>query len=340
MSDLRVGIMGAGSIGSYVGGRLVATGAAAVTFVGRDRIGAELAEHGLTVSDMTGMITVPPTRIDFSTESGALASSNVVLVSVKSGDTADAGRQLREVIAPDAVVVSLQNGVRNPRELRSILGNRVLAGVIEFNVVSRGRGVFHCGLTGPISLEADAAPQTRELVEAMRVAGFRINLTPDIASIQWTKLLVNLNNAVSALSGAPTRDLLRFSSYRRIVAAMVAEGINVLRAAGIATARLRGVPVTVMPLILRFPDPLARLILRSQIKVDAAARSSMWEDLERRRPTEIEFLNGEIVRLARDVAADAPLNRKIVDLIHAAEAAGTGSPGMSADQLWSELNRD
>ena len=147
------------------------------------------------------------------------------------------------------------------------------------------------------------------------------------------RLLVNLNNAVSALSGAPTRDLLRLSPYRRIVAAMIAEGIKVLRTAGVATARLRGVPVAVMPPILRLPDPLVRLILRSQIKVDAAARSSMWEDLQRRRPTEVEFLNGEIVRLAQDVAAAAPLNRKIVELVHLAEAAGAGSPGMTADHL-------
>ena len=115
MGGLRIGIMGAGSIGCYVGGRLLATDAATVSFVGREHVGDELARHGLTVTDTAGKVTVPPPRIQFSTDPVVLASCDVILVSVKSGQTEDTGRQLAEVIGPGSVIVSLQNGVRNPQ---------------------------------------------------------------------------------------------------------------------------------------------------------------------------------------------------------------------------------
>lgn len=340
MAELRVGIMGSGSIGCYVGGRLLAAGAAAVIFIGRENVGQQLMRHGLTVSNMAGEITVPPGRIRFSTDPAQLAACDIVLVSVKSGQTEAAGRQLVDVLDPGTLVVSLQNGVRNPQMLRSTLGsNQVLAGVVDFNVVSRGDGVFHCGLGGPLSIESSTLADAQTLVEALRASGVRVKTEVDIAPVQWTKLLVNLNNAVSALSGAPTRDLLLIADYRRVVAAVLAEGVGTLRAAGIKTAPLRGVPAPVMPLVLRLPDPVARFVLRSQIKVDSQARSSMWEDLNRRRPTEVDFLNGEIVNLALRDHSDAPINRRIVELVHAAETAGKGPPGMSADRLWRELQR-
>lgn len=214
MTELRVGIMGSGSIGCYVGGRLLAAGAAAVTFIGRENVGEQLTRHGLTVSNMAGEITVPPGRIRFSTDPAQLAGCDVVLVSVKSGQTEAAGRQLVDVLGPGTVVVSLQNGVRNPQMLRSTLGsNQVLAGVVDFNVVSRGDGVFHCGLGGPLSIESSTPADAQTLVEALRASGVRVKTEVDIAPVQWTKLLVNLNNAVSALSGAPTRDLLLIADY-------------------------------------------------------------------------------------------------------------------------------
>jgi 2-dehydropantoate 2-reductase len=340
MPALRIGIMGAGSIGCYVGGRLLAADAAGVTLVGRDRIRSALQQHGLTVSDASGRVTVPPARIDFATDPDALRGSDVVLVTVKSGHTEAAATQLATVLGPGTPVISLQNGVRNPRLLHSILGvNPVLAGVVDFNVVSSDAGVFHCGLAGPLSIEASALLEVQQLVAALQGGGLTAGFKTDITPVQWTKLLVNLNNAVSALSGAPTRDLVRLAGYRRIVAAVLAEGIKVLRSAGIRTAARRGIPIAATVPLLRMPDWLARLLLRSQIRADAAARSSMWEDLERRRLTEVDYLNGEIADLAAAHGAEAPLNLRIVELIHTAESEGAGSPGMSSEQLWSALER-
>ena len=85
--------------------------------------------------------------------------------------------------------------------------------------------------------------------------------------------------------------------------------------------------------------PLVRLVTRAQMKVDPEARSSMWQDLDRGRPTEVEYLNGEIVRIAERVGRAAPLNRRMVELVHDAERDGPGSPNLDAVTLWSRLVR-
>jgi 2-dehydropantoate 2-reductase len=332
---MRVGVVGAGSIGCYVGGRLVAAGAADVVFVGRERLQREIAAHGLTVKDFDGEPTrVAPEQIAFATDVGALADCDAILCCVKSAQTEDVARQLAGVARSDAVIASLQNGVRNPDVLRSQLGDRrVLGGIVDFNVVSRGDGLFHRTTSGPISLEYVDEPVPRALAAAIGATGIPIKLHPDLVPHQWTKLLVNLNNSVSALSDAPTREILLSPTLRRVVAAIVGEAHGVLRAAKIKPARLRGVPVGWMPAVLRLPTPLVRLVTRAQMKVAADSRSSMWEDLQRGRPTEVDYLNGEIVRLAERTGVAAPINRKIVELVHDAERAGPGSPKYSGERL-------
>jgi 2-dehydropantoate 2-reductase len=110
-----------------------------------------------------------------------------------------------------------------------------------------------------------------------------------------------------------------------------------MRAAGIEPARLGPIPVRFFPLILSLPTPILRVIARAQLKIDPEARSSMWEDLEKRRATEVDYLNGEVVRLAAKHGAKAPLNERIVALVHEVEAAKNGSPQLGPDELWAKL---
>jgi 2-dehydropantoate 2-reductase len=332
---VRIGIHGAGAIGCYVGGALAAALDEPPVLVGRAALVDELGAHGLTLIDLDGAPRpVPAGRYRLATDVAALAGCDRVLVCVKSAQTEEAGRALAGVLGPDATVASLQNAVPNAEVLRRVLGARqVLPTVVGFNVVARGGGVFHRATSGPLMIEAG----DDGLVGALAAAGLDVEVRADLAPDQWTKLLVNLNNAVSALSGAPTRSILLSPGYRRVVAAVVDEAVRVLRAAGIRPAKLRGVPVHLMPRVMRLPTPLVRLVTRAQMKVDPEARSSMWQDLSRRRPTEVDHLNGEIVRLAEAHGLDAPLNRRICELVHAAERAGAGSPDLDADALWARL---
>jgi 2-dehydropantoate 2-reductase len=340
MTALRIGVLGAGAIGCYVGGCLVAENED-VVFVGRDRLKVELETSGLVLSKLDGGSgrVVPRDRIAFATDMKALSDRDIVLCCVKSAQTNEAGARLAQVVRKGTIVVSMQNGVRNADGLRQHLpAGDVLGGIVGFNVVSKGEGTFRRATSGPLVIENSFDPRLFALKQALTTAEFDVELVEDIRPLQWSKLIMNLNNAVSALSDRPTVDLIFKKGYRRVLAAVMEEALGVLRVAGQKTARLGPLPVRLFPMVLRLPDPLVRVIAGAQVKIDPEARSSMWEDLSRGRPTEVDDLNGEIVRLAERCGAAAPLNAKMVAMVHAAEKEAKGSPKMSAEALWSALN--
>ena len=330
--------MGAGAVGCYLGGRL-AEGGAEVTLVGRPRLEEELRSHGLTLTSLDGAsTTLPWGRFGFSTGPASLADRDVILCCVKSAQTAEAGAALASVLARGAVVVSFQNGLSNPEALRAALpGQLVLAGIVGFNVLSRGGGAFRQATSGLLMMDRSRLEKPAALAEALTRARFDLQQHADLRPHQWAKLLMNLNNAVSALSDAPTREILLSAGYRRVLAALIEEGLTVLRAAGIRPARLGAIPVGLFPHVLRLPSGLVQLVARAQLKIDPEARSSMWEDLARGRLTEVDYLNGEIVRLAESCGAKAPLNRRVVELVHQVEREGKGSPRLGAEALLAAL---
>lgn len=335
---LRVGVMGAGSVGCYLGGAL-ASHDVDVVLVARARVRDELSARGLTAVDLDGASRVAPReRYTVTEDVSALARCDAVLCCVKSGQTAEAGAAMAEALPEGALVVSAQNGVGNADALREAMPAKVaLGGIVGFNVRSMGGGVFRQATSGPLVIESSRHRAFAPLVSALRGAGFEVEAVGDIRARQWSKLVMNLNNAVSALSGAPTAALLASPGYRSVIRAVMAEALGVMRAAGVRTARVGPLPPQLFPLLLATPTPVFKLLARAQLKVDPEARSSMWEDLERRRDTEVEHLNGEVVRLAERRGRDAPVNRRLVALVHEAEARREGSPGMSAASLRAAL---
>ncbi len=331
---LHIGVMGAGAIGGYVGARLAAKGATEVTLIGRKALADTIARHGVTLRELDHDAHVDPAMVRIEEDVHALSSCDVVFCCVKSGATAETAKILANVLEPTTVVVSLQNGLRNPEVLSAALPrNPVLPAVVDFNVIICEGAVFHRTTSGSLIIETRAEGQDQPWVDALRAAGLEVEEVRPIAPEQWTKLLLNLNNAVSALSGAPTRDMILSRPYRRVIATLINEGLDVLHEAGIRTANFHGVPLRVMAFILKLPTPIVRMVIRAQLRIDPEARTSMWTDLERGRPTEVDFLNGEIVRLADQHGIAAPINRRIAELVHEAERAGAGSPQMGAETL-------
>jgi len=330
--------MGAGAIGGYVGGRLAAKGATEVTLIGRKALADAIGRHGVTLREFDHDEHVDAAMVRVEEDAHALSSCDVVFCCVKSGATAEAAKILANVLEPATVVVSLQNGLRNPEILRAALPrNPVLPAVVSFNAMIREGAVFHRTTSGPLIIETRPEGQDRPWVDALRASGMEVEEVRPIAPEQWTKLLLNLNNAVSALSGVPTRDMILSRRYRRVIARLLDEALDVLHEAGIRTAKFRGVSVRVMSFIMKLPTPIVRVVIRAQLRVDPEARTSMWTDLKRGRVTEVDFLNGEIVRLADEHGVAAPINRRIVELVHEAERAGAGSPRMSAETLLRSL---
>ncbi len=245
---------------------------------------------------------------------------------VKSGATADAARDIAEHGRDGAMVISFQNGVSNHEILERSLGDRfrIVRGMIPFNVAYLGNGHFHKGVAG--ALFADDRRETRALAAAIGDGPAALRLSSDMLGLAWGKLLINLNNAVSALSGRTLLEELSERDYRRVLAAAQREGLRLLRRAGIKPRKIGPVPPALLPLVIGSPDWLFRGIFLKGWKIDARARSSMADDLAAGRKTEVDAINGELVRLAERLGRTAPVNSAIVGLVQRAEAGAEPWP--------------
>ena len=257
----------------------------------------------------------------------------MVLVTVKSADTAEVADAIARHAPTDATFVCLLFGVVFLLVLCFCLfGLFVFVVLVSFNVIAMGEGRFHRATSGDIVIERDAANVAAQL----SVPGLALRATDDIAGVQWGKLLVNLNNAINALSGLPLREQLGSRDWRCLFADQIAEGLMAVRAEGIRPVSPTLVPLGWTPHLLRLPDALFKIALAPAMKIDPQARSSMWEDLERRRRTEIDYLQGVITEIADRRGLKTPLSRRVVALIRDAEAAQQGSPRLTVAQIRSD----
>jgi 2-dehydropantoate 2-reductase len=330
VSGQTIGIAGAGSIGCFVGGMLAA-GGRRVALLARPRIIAEIEASGLRPTSFEGFDkTITSDRLVLSENPSILETAGIVLVTVKSADTADMAEVIAKHAPTDAVIVSLQNGVGNKAVLCERLpGRRVLGGMVPFNVIALGDGRFHRATSGDIVIEQDEARTAEEL----SVPGLKMRTTGNIEGVQWGKLVLNLNNALNALAGLPLRKQIGLRPWRRLFADQVAEALAAIKADGITPLSQTPIPLTWLPSLLRLPDFIFDALLGRTMKIDPEARSSMWEDLQHRRRTEVDYLQGVITDMAARHGLAAPLSRRIVELIRQAEREGKGSPALTPEQI-------
>ena len=323
-------IAGAGSIGCFVGGMLAVAGRK-VSLLARPRVIEGIARNGLQLTSFEGgRWHLRAEQVAASADPAIMKDAGIVIVAVKSGDTAEMAGHIARHAAEDAVIVSLQNGIGNVAILKEALpGRRVLGGMVPFNVVTRDDGTVHRATSGALVVEGDSD----DIAARLAVAHLPVQSTQNIAGIQWGKLLVNLSNALNALSDLPLHAQLQQRAWRLLLADQIAEGLAVLRASGISPVAPTAMPIWLTPHLLRLPDGLFGLILRRVMKIDINARSSMWEDLQRGRPTEIDYLQGVVVQLADQYRIATPLSRRVIDLVKAAERAKCGSPALSAQDI-------
>ena len=330
MSGPSICIAGAGSIGCYVGGMLRA-GGRPVSLLARPRVIADIKANGLTVTTFDGIEhRLSAGEIVLSDDPSILADADIVLVTVKSDDTQAMADLIARHAPPHVTVVSLQNGVGNVAVLQNRLpGRAVLAGMVPFNVIALGHGHFHRAPSGGILIDRDA----NGTADKISVRDLPVRVTANIIGVQWGKLLLNLNNALNALSGLPLRDQLAKREWRTLFADEMREALAALKAEGIVPVASTPLPAGWTPYILKLPDFAFRAVAAPMVKIDPKARSSMWEDLERGRRTEVDHLQGLIVALARKHGLNAPLSAATVALIRKAEAAEKGAPRLDPDHI-------
>jgi 2-dehydropantoate 2-reductase len=297
---VRVLVLGAGAVGGYFGARL-AEGGHDVTLVARGANLEALRRDGLVLElpgetrHLAGIAAVG--------DPADAPPPEVVLVCVKSYDTAAAAASLRPVVRPDTVLLSLQNGVENEAVLAEVLGlPSLLVGLtfIGVELVAPGT-VYYTGRGEILFGEPDGSesPRARRLADAFAAAGVPHQLRRDILVVAWEKLAWNAAfNAVTTLTGATVGAALALPASRALVLATMIETDAVATGAGIPVRRER----------------LARVLAESADQM-ADFATSMLQDLRRGRRLEHDALNGAVVRAAARTGVPAPLNRTLLGLL-------------------------
>ena len=302
---MKIGIVGAGAMGSLYGGKLAQAGAEVLLYdIARAHVEAVNAS-GLTIEELDGKAQV--VRLKATVVPADLADAEVLLIFVKSSATAAAARQFAGVAGPGAIAVTLQNGLGNEQILREAFGaERTAAGVTSQGATFVGPGrVRHAG-TGPthLCMSDRANHKLAPLAEVLNRAGFETHLEKSIDSLVWSKLVINVGiYALTALTGLPNGRLLDFPQLRALMADLVVEAVRV--------AKARGIP-------LSYAEPLATVYTVAE--KTGRNRSSMLQDFDRRRPSEIDFINGAILREAESVGIQTPVNRAVTRLVQALDA--------------------
>lgn len=290
-SAMRIAVMGAGAVGCYFGGMLARAGHD-VTLVARLPHVEAIRRDGLLLDTVSFLERV---QVRAQTEPSAVRGAELVLFCVKSSDTARAALAIAPHLGRDALVLSLQNGVENAERLQAALPQSVLATVVYAATEMAGPG--HIKHHGRGELVIGASDASRGVVALFEPAGVPVHVSDNIAGAQWAKLVVNCAyNALSAVTQLPYGALVQGAGVADVMRDAVQECLAVARAAGI-----------------QVPGDSWAAVQRTGRMV--GQYSSMAQDLARGRPSEIDHLNGYVVRRGEALGVATPVNRVLQTLV-------------------------
>jgi 2-dehydropantoate 2-reductase len=313
---MKICILGAGSLGSAIGGALAAAGEE-VVLVCRSRAHVEAINHaGLRLREGDAESTV---RVRAAVDCTGIGAVDLVLVLVKSAGTRAAVQAATSIIGPDTVVMSLQNGLGHEDILAQVVGrSRVLAGKTYVGGVLLEPGLVLSGTRDKETLigEPDGvrSARTERIAAVFKHAGLATTVSADIMATMWDKLLVNVaTGALSGITGLPYGDLYAMPQVRDCALAAVGEAMVVARAAGVNIATARAEDAW----------------NKAAAGLPPAFKASMLQSLEKGARTEVDFINGAVVRKGLDLAVPTPVNSALVACIKGIEQRLFGPEGIA-----------
>lgn len=300
---LSVAIMGAGAVGCYFGGMLARAGND-VVLIGRPGHVQAIQDAGLRLQTLGFDERV---AVRASTDVAQVRGASLVLFCVKSTDTESAAQSLRPHLGADVLVLSLQNGIDNADRLRELLPQAVRAAVVYVAAEMAGPG--HVRHHGRGDLLVEEGQGGDGWADSFRAAGVPVVMSGDVRQALWVKLILNCAyNALSAIGQVSYGRLLAVDSVVDLMQAAVRECVAVAKADGVSVPA--DIATTVMALARSMPDQ----------------RSSTAQDLARGRRTEIDYLNGVVVRRGRLHGIPTPVNQALQAVVHLLEAKLVGAP--------------
>jgi 2-dehydropantoate 2-reductase len=304
---MKIGIVGPGAMGCLLAGMMARAGLKVLLLDHRPDRAEHIRRQGLRLETGAGEIQVP---VSVTLEPVELSGVDLVLICVKAYDTEVVARRLR-TLEPPPYLLTLQNGVGNVELLGTCLPReKVLAGITSHGATALGPGwVRHAGsgdtFVGPGFAEelGNRNPGVRMAQECLSAAGFETRTVPRINPLIWSKLLVNVGiNALTALTRLRNGDLLSLPVTEQILEEAVTEAIRVARAKGIE---------------LVYDDPLGQV--KQVCRATAPNLSSMLQDVLKGKRTEIDFINGTVMREAEKHRIAVPVNTLLTRLVQALE---------------------
>lgn len=291
---MRIAVIGVGGTGGYFGGLLARTGED-VAFIARGATLGALRARGLTVkSRVEGAFTLPVQATDDPTAVGPV---DLVMFCVKAYDTAAAAQQIRPLLGPETVILSVQNGVDNEERIAGVVGpDPVIGAVAAVSARSEAPGVIvvdaEPGWLRFGELAGGTSPRTERLLRVFQRAPFTAALHPDIRVQMWEKFVfICALSGVTSLVRLPIGPILGCRETTSLFRGVMAEVAAVGRARGIA-----------------LPDERVDHWFRLATELNPAVYGSMYHDLAAGRRLEVEALNGAVVRFGRDHGVPTPLN--------------------------------
>ncbi len=294
---MKIAVMGAGAVGCYYGGMLARAGHA-VTLIGRAAHVDAVRRDGLRMDTLNFKERVP---VAASTDPGAVHGADLVLFCVKSSDTEAAGAAIAPHLAAQALVLSLQNGVDNAQRLQALLAQTVVPAVVYVATEMPGPG--HVKHNGRGELVLGPAAQRDCVLQAFAQAGVPVQISDNVSGALWAKLIVNCAyNALSAIAQMPYGALVQGEGVQAVMHDAVQECLAVARTLGVA------VPGDMWSAVQNISRSMAQ------------QSSSTAQDLARGRRTEIDHLNGYVVRMGEMHGVATPVNRVLHSLVKLLES--------------------
>ena len=327
MTKLSVLSIGAGAIGTYIGGSLASHGHR-VTFVERPQVADELRTRGLSITKDEGgrmkaegerTVILHPSIADSIEEALAFGPFDVALFALKSFDTQPFLESLTPCPYPLPSILCLSNGVDNEPAIAEALGqDRVIAGTVTSSIGRRAAGDVVLERLRGMGVAA-GHPLSERLVAALDEAGLNAQLFPRAADMKWSKMLTNLlANATSAILDLPPAEVFAHPGLYRLEIAQLREALAVMRAQGIKVVDLPGTPVRLLAFAVRcLPLAISRPLLGKAVGGGRGGKMPSFH-IDRhsgRGKSEVDYLNGAVLRAGERLGIPTPVNQLLIETL-------------------------
>jgi len=320
---METAVIGAGAIGSVVGGLLSKAGED-VILIGRKPHVDAINQNGLILEAPLEKVVVrvkAAENLDF--------KPDLALLAAKTQDVESAVRKAQPFLS-DALVVTTQNGVRSDDIVAGILGKeRIISGVVLYNCqfLEPGRVLYSKLLSKTALLIGEPFGLKGNRLQSLLALfnkALPTDISQDIRGAHWTKLLWNLITAVPAVTGLSYQEGNHYPQIRELKIRLMKEGLEVIRLAGIKTAPVPGLSLSLIEKMAEMPLPQASSMMKNIIESvgEQNTLGSMLQSIKRGRSTEVDYMNGEIVRLGKNNGIPTPVNSLMVGLVHEVETTG------------------